>query len=531
MFRHSLLTAALLLSAGASAETAPQLTWPQITKQFRSPEWFEGARFGIWVHWGAQTQPEKGGGWYARHMYMPEVGRETWGKDAYAYQCANYGHPSEAGFKEVIHAWKAEKLDTDALLTYFKGIGAKYFVALANHHDHFDNFASTYQPWNSVKVGPKKDLIGLFAASAHRIGMPFGVSSHDDRMMMFYEHAFDADKTGPKKGVPYDGRLTKADGKGKWWEGLDPADLYGPPDAKTNKAWQQDMMTKWVLRHKELVDKYHPDMLWFDGYGFPYKEYGKELCTYFYNQGFAGKSPFKPVIVAKMPGERAVIKDIERGGATEILRDTWQGTTTFTDWFYKADVPLKQNARTLIEVLADIASKNGNFLVNVDLLPDGTIPASIKPELDGLGAWVNRNAEAIYGTKPWKIYGDNLNSKRFEASAAIDNADLEGAKAHKKSENFNERTVKSPPYGLDEVRFTTKGKKLFVIVLNPAAAEIRLPSLGLGSKEKPGKITAIRLIGEDAPVVYSQDTKALSLAVPAKRPDAYAAVFEVSGAL
>ena len=522
----------MIHTPGIAQVSAPAKPWAELSKDFRCPQWFSDAKFGIWVHWGAQTQPEEGGGWYARHMYMTELGREQWGKNAYPYHLKTYGHPSEKGFKDVIHAWKADKLDAENLLAYFNSLGAKYFVALANHHDHFDNFASTHQPWNAVNVGPKRDIIGEFAAASKKIGIPFGVSSHDDRMLMYYEHAFDSDKSGPKAGVPYDGNLTKADGAGKWWDGLDPADLYGPPPAKRTAAWVAGMKQKWELRHKELIDKYHPDMLWFDGHGFPYGAHGKEVCRYFYDLD-AKDGKFDGVVAAKIPGERAVIKDIERGVAETILPDTWQGTTTFTSWFYKTDRPVKHDARTVIEVLVDMISKNGNLLLNVELLPDGTIPPAHKVELDQVGRWVNLNAAAIHASKPWVIFGDNLNSSSTKPEGgAIGEADPAAAAKTKKTADFNERTLESLPYGHNEVRFTVSaGNTLHIIVLNPAEGEIVLPSLGRDSVHKVKAIQSIRLIGSDARIDFHQDGKALRLVVPAKRPTPHAAVFAVTGAL
>jgi alpha-L-fucosidase len=238
------------------------------------------------------------------------------------------------------------------------------------------------------------------------------------------------------------------------------------------------------------------------------------------------------VVSTKFRGkEPGIVEDVERGAAPDIQPRPWQGTLTFGSWFYKRDRPIRHNARTVIESLADIISKNGNLLLNVELLPDGTVPPEQKPIYDAIGAWVNLNAEAIYATHPWKVYGDNLNShlKALEGSG-IGEADLEAAKKHKGS-HFNERTIDSPPYGHEEVRFTVKDDKLFVFVLNPDAGPIELPSLGLNSPWKPGKITAIRLIGEDARIAFEQGNDALVLQVPKKRPSSYTAVFEVEGAL
>ena len=526
-----LLFAVFLTVTCYSQKNGP--SWEELREQYKFPKWYTEARFGIWVHWGAQTQPEKGGGWYARHMYMQDVGKQRWGKDAYAYHLKTYGHPSEIGYKDVIHEWKAENLDTDALLKYFKSLGAKYFVALANHHDHFDNFNSTYHPWNSVNVGPKRDIIGEFAKSAKKYNIPFGVSSHDDRFLRWWLPAFGADTSGAKKGIPYDGHMTKADGKGKWWEGLDPADLYGLPPEKRTDGWVKGVKENWFLRHKELVTKYDPDMVWFDGWGFPYGKYGKEVCRIFFANDFKLNGKFTKVVAGKFNNEPSIVKDIERGGANEILQVPWQSIITIRTWFYKNDDGLeyKHNARTVIEMMSDVMSKNGNLLLNVELLPDGTVPPDHKIILDDIGAWVNLNSEAIYASKPWKIYGDNLNSylKRLEKNAT--EADLEALKKNANKEQFNERTIKSPAYGPDEVRFTTKGNILYIFVLNPAKGTIELPALGLSSAYKVKKISSIKMIGSNKKIKFKQDVDKLKLNVPENRPNKYTAVFMVKGAL
>jgi alpha-L-fucosidase len=509
-----------------------RLTWEQLREGFVCPDWFADARLGIWVHWGAQTQPELGGGWYARHMYMTDVGRETWGEDAYRYHCETYGHPSEKGFKDVAHEWKAEKLDTDDLLAYFKGLGAKYFIALANHHDHFDNFDSTHHPWNSVNVGPKRDIIGEFAASAKKHGVPFGVTSHDDRFQNWWLPAFGADPDGPKAGVPYDGHMTAADGKGEWWEGLNPQDLYGLPPEQRGDDWLDEIGDLYMRRHTELVEKYDIDMLWFDGHGFPYDTYGREVCTALYNRSLRQNGRISSVVVGKFHDrEPSCIEDVERGAAPEMRPLPWQGTLTFGSWFYKGDRPIRHDGRTVIEMLCDMISKNGNLLLNVELLPDGTVPPEQKPIYDAIGAWVDLHSEAVHGSRPWAIYGDNLNSHlKSEKGSAIGEVDLEHA-ATQQATHFNERTVDSPMFGHDEVRFTTKGESLYVCVLNPAAGPIQLPSLGLDSPQKPGRVTAVRALGCDVLVPFAQDENALQLDVPASRPTPHAAVFEVRGAL
>jgi len=532
IFRTFLLFFVIVQASLAQTTNQKEKSWEEISKQYEFPSWYTEARFGIWVHWGAQTEPELGGGWYARHMYMPNVGWEQWGKNAYSYHCKTYGHPSEKGFKDVIHEWNAENLNTDELIQYFKGLGAKYFMALANHHDHFDNFNSTYQTWNSVNVGPKRDLIGEFRTSARKFNIPFGVSSHDDRYLDWWLPAFGADSSGPKKDIPYDGNMTKADGIGQWWEGLDPADLYGLPPAKRTPEWIEGVKKNWLLRHNELVIKYDVDMIWFDGWEFPYGDYGKDLCRTFLSQDLEKNGEFKKVVAGKIPGEPAIVKDVERGGTNEIVLIPWQSIITIGDWFYKQDRPLNHNTRTVIEMMADVISKNGNLVLNVELLPDGTIPPEDKPVYDSVGRWVTINSDAIYASKPWKAYGDNLNSVLRQAEKNnISNADLEVLKKQTGNEQFNERTTKSLPYGPDEVRFTTKGNVLYVFVLNPTEGNIELPALGLKSPYTPNKIKSIRMLGSKEKIKFKQDSQKLTLFVPDKRPNKYTSVFEVVGAL
>lgn len=525
---HRLLCLIVMMQL-ASHAYAQQQSWEQLTKQYQFPKWFTEAKLGIWVHWGAQTLPDSGGGWYARHMYMQNVGGEKFGANAYPYHLRHFGHPSEKGFKDVIHEWKAEKLNTDALMAYFKSIGARYFVALSAHHDHFDNFNSTHHAWNSVNVGPHKDIIGLFRESAAKYHIPFGVSSHDDRFLSWWLPAFGADTSGPKKGVKYDGYLTRADGTGKWWEGLDPADLYGLPPEKRTKEWIEGVKKNWLERHVELATKYDIDMLWFDGYGFPYGNYGKEASAAFLNYHLQKHKNLSVVVAGKINNEPMVLRDIERGGASGILPYPWQGTMTFTHWFYKKDVPSRHNARTVIESFTDMISKNGNLLLNVELLPDGTIPADHKRILDTIGRWMNRNKEAIYASTPWKIFGDNLNGIVRTREVSI--TDAEASKKQGAAEDFNERTIASPPYSSREVRFTVKGKHLYVFVLKPAAGELVIPSLGLRSAYTPGKVTEVRLLGSKQKIDFKQGDDELRIMIPAASGEGYTAVFRIDGAL
>lgn len=524
-----------IILSSISCTQDKELSWAEIGNQYEIPAWFTDARFGIWVHWGAQTVPEYGGGWYARHMYMQDVGSQTWGKNAYPYHLKTFGHPSEVGYKDVANAWKAENLNTDSLLQYFtEELGAKYFMALAHHHDNFDNWNSTYQEWNSVNVGPKRDIIGEFNESAKKYGVPFGVSTHDERFFEWGLPAFGADTSGTFKGVPYDGRLTKEDGKGTWWEGMDPVALYGLPPEQRTPEWETAWKENWLRRMNELVTKYDVELLWYDGVGFPFGEYGKEAFRTFYNHDLNKHGKFNAVITGKIPGgDPAIIHDIEQGVENEIYPEPWQSICSYTHWFYKLDDPSRHDSRSTIELLIDVVSKNGNFVLNVELLPDGTIPPEHKAIMDEFGSWLKLNGKAIYATSPWKVHGDNLLSGLHEEAsgeANMANTDLVDQKKSK-SVQFNNRTIDSPAYGHDQVRFTTKGDVLYVFVLNPTEGKVEVPALGLESEYSPNQIQTMKLIGSDEEIQFSQTKDDLTINIPARRPNQYAAVFEVKGAL
>ncbi|HMP91769.1 MAG TPA: alpha-L-fucosidase, partial [Phnomibacter sp.] len=270
-------------------------TW-QSLQQYQTPEWFRNAKFGIWAHWGPQCQPEQGD-WYARGMYEE-------GSNQYKWHVANYGHPSKVGFKEVIHDWKAQNWDPEKLVALYKRVGAQYFFAMANHHDNLDLWDSKYQEWNSVRVGPKKDIVAGWAAAAKKYNLPFGLSVHASRPWTWFEVAQGADKSGEFAGIPYDGKLTKADGKGTWWEGLDPQELYAQnhePSKYTDFsqwwAWgggasvpPSAYSEKFYNRTIDLINKFNPDLIYFDDNSlplYPVSDAGLKIAAHYYNHNMA----------------------------------------------------------------------------------------------------------------------------------------------------------------------------------------------------------------------------------------------------
>jgi len=500
--------------------------WHSLTN-YTTPEWFRDAKFGIWAHWGPQCEPEHGD-WYARSMYLP-------GNSDYKSHLTEYGHPSTNGFKDVIHEWQAANFDPERLLAFYKKNGAKYFMALASHHDNFDNFDSKYQPWNSVAVGPHQDLIGGWARAAKKNGLRFAVSVYSSRAWSWYEPAQGADKDGPFAGVPYDGKLTKADGKGLWWEGLDPQDLYAQnhaPGKGLNWDWDPNKgssvpdaayMTKFFLRTKQLWDDYRPDMIYFDDSVLPFHgvtdEIGLNLAAHFYNSSIQLHGHNEAVMNNKMLNDvqrEAMTYDIERGKAEGILPLPWQTDTCIGSWHY--DQAIFQNHRyksaaSVVRMLADIVSKNGNLMLSVPLQRDGQPDADEIQIVNEIGAWMRINGGAIYATRPWKIYGEG------PSTAAVEKGRFGG-----------QTDVQKKPFTAEDIRFTQSkdGKKLYALVLAlPANGQITIKSLASNSPDWPGKIGRVHELGKFWGLKFSRDENGLHLTLPKNQPSQIALALKI----
>jgi alpha-L-fucosidase len=301
----------------------------------------------------------------------------------------------------VCNAWKAEKWDPEKLIQLYKRAGAQYFVAMANHHCNFDMWDSKYQPWNSVNVGPKKDIIGMWARAARAHGLRFGVTVHAARAWSWYEPAHGSDQEGPLKGVPYDGALLKAAGQGTWWQGLDPADLYGPHgSARTPEAFQAHA-DKFFHRVIDLVDQHHPDMLYFDDGDLPYGNAGLHMAAHFYNSSAAWhQGRAEGVLTIKSPPKdyrQAVVLDVESGLKDNPQPLPWQDDMCIGDWHYRRGMDYKR-AGEVIAILVDCISKNGNLLLNILIRGDGTIDDREVQFLEELADWMavsnlNRNRQ------------------------------------------------------------------------------------------------------------------------------------------
>jgi len=448
-------------------------------KQYQYPEWFRDAKFGIWSHWGPQAVPRQGD-WYAKRMYQ-----ET--DPAYKYHIANYGHPSEFGFKDIIPLWKAEKWDPDKLMELYKKAGAKYFFSMGSHHDNFFLWDSKIHEWNSVNMGPKKDVVALWQQAAKKQGMKFGVSEHLGASYTWFQNAHQSDKTGPKAGVPYDG--------------ADPAfwDLYHAKTQPDDKGWLTNNLVfqiEWFSSIKELIDLYHPDLLYSDSQ-MPFGDVGRSLIAHYYNQNItATNGTIDVVYTCKQPSDGKWAQDVERGVLDTISAYPWQTDTSIGDWYYRTGQKYK-TANEVIQMLVDIVSKNGNLLINVVQTPEGDLEPDMLSILEEIGVWTAANGEGIYGSRPWKTYGE----KSAEAKAV-------------KQGRFNENYK----FNSKDIRFTTKDGFLYAYCLGTPAEDVVVKSLAKNSGYSSGQIASVKMLGSDAKVKWSVTENGLVIKKPAKLP-------------
>ena len=496
----------------------------QSLHQYQTPEWFRDAKFGIWAHWSAQCVPEQGD-WYAQRMYDEYHNSKPGGplvvNPVWKFHQQTYGPQSVFGFKDIDHIWTAAKWEPAKLIDLYKRAGAKYFVALANHHDNFDCYDSTYQPWNSVRVGPKRDIVGDWAKAARAAGLRFGVTVHAARSWDWFEDSHWSDKDGPYAGVPYDGNLTKADGKGKWWDGLDPADLYSPPDAARTPENHLAYNVKFYNRTLDLVHKYQPDLLYFDDGVMPLRDqpgdYGLKIAADLYNASLKAHGRNEAVMNTKnlnLDQRQCLVRDIERGKNETIDPNSWQTDTCIGDWHYKRalyDQHLYKKPDTVVGMLVDIVSKNGNLLLNIPVRGDGTIDEDETACLEGIAGWMSVNAEGIFGTRPWKVYGEGPST----------------VEAGEKNKYGGQKDVSAKPYTPEDFRFTAKGDTLYAFSMALPRGEAKITSLGTKSPQGV-KVKDVQLLGAAAPVAWKQTDDALVITCPDKLPGEYVSTFKIA---
>jgi alpha-L-fucosidase len=467
-----------------------QPDWQSLAK-YQVPDWYRDAKFGIFIHWGLYSVPAFGSEWYPREMYLE-------GSTINQHHVATYGPLTKFGYKDFIPMFNAEHFDPQAWAKLFKDSGARYVVPVFEHHDGFAMYDSDLSDWTVKKMGPHRDLDGEIATAVRAEGLHLGASSHR------IEHDWFLDG----------GRKQNSDVNDPKY-----AAFYGPAHARLGddgatlaEDWTYVSPTyakDWVARNAEIVQKYHPDLIFFDWWiGQPsVRPYLAEFAAYYYNE--SSKHGPVGIINSKLVDmqKTSAVLDIERGQLSSILPETWQTDTSVSNksWGYIENDTFK-TPEFIVQQLVDVVSKNGNLLLNIGPRSDGTIPQPVQQVLLDVGGWLKVNGDAIYGTRPWTSFGEGPTK-------------VEGGSFH---------DTQTKPYTADDFRFTTKGEILYAIEMAwPKESEAVIHTLSddiVGAR----KVSEVSLLGASAKLAFTQDADGLHIKVPAEAPGKYAYVYRIS---
>ena len=499
--------------------------WKSLS-EWECPEWFMDAKFGIWAHWGPQCHAEAGD-WYARFMYYMGSGQQNWHWD-------HFGDPAEFGLKELCNDWKAQNWNPETLVNLYKSVGARYFMALGNHHDNFDLWDSPYQEWNSVNMGPKRDLLKGWSDACKKAGLPLGVSMHASHAWTWLEPSQDYDGNLTKE----DGYKLNADGTEKWWKGYDPQELYAQNHVPSNGwresgtihsqwEWQngaslptEEYKQKFQNRVLQCINDYQPDMIYFDDTAMPFygcdDNIGKNILAHYYNTSAAQHGGTPQVVVTgkqlDTDQKNYMLWDVERGIPDRMQEKYWQTCTCIGSWHYDQAVYNNnsyKSAAQVVRMLVDIVSKNGNLLLSVPVRSDGTIDEKEQAILADIKAWMDQNSESIYGTRTWKTFGEG---PLAEASNPMN------------AQGFNE----GQNYSSRDVRYVQKDGKVYATIMAwPGAGDFTFECFSIISEYYSGKVSSVKLLGH-GDVAYTQSVDGLTVTIPATRCNEIAPVFVIT---
>jgi len=465
--------------------------WESMQK-YEIPAWYEDAKFGIFIHWGVYSVPAFGNEWYPRNMYVK-------GSEEYNHHIATYETPDKFGYKDFVPLFKAEKFDPAAWARLFKEAGARYVVPVAEHHDGFAMYDSDLSDWTAVKIGPHRDVIGDLAKAVRAEGLHFGTSSHrvEHNFFLGVGRSIPSDINDPKYAALY--------GPAHNWLEAKQGTTLANDFTYVSSAWADD----WLARATEIVEKYHPDVIYFDWWigQAAIRANLTRFAAFYYNTSLkygdhVGVIDYKEFA---MPEHSAVL-DVERGQLGNIRALHWQTDTSISNksWGYIKNDTFK-SPQFVIHQLVDIVSKNGNLLLNIGPRSDGTIPDEVQAVLREVGAWLKVNGDAIYDTRPWRIYGEGPTQV---ATGAF---------------HDTETTNYTPA----DFRFTTKGASLYAIELGwPEEREAVIHALAsdiAGSQ----RVRSVSLLGSNEHLEFQQRPDGLHLKLPAQPPSKYACAFQI----
>jgi alpha-L-fucosidase len=446
-----------------------------LTQNYKFPDWFQDAKFGIFIHWGAYAVPAFSNEWYARNMYQKD-------SKEYKHHIATYGPHTKFGYKDFIPMFKADKFNADEWVKVFKEAGARYIIPVAEHHDGFAMYDSDLNPWNAAKMGPHKDIIGLIKEATEKEGLIFGLSSHRLEHNWFYNGGkeFPSDVQDPKNA------------------------LYGP--CLEQEKYNQESGTDLLKHTYELVDKYQPSLIWFDWTvgNAPIQPYFYKFMSYYYNNSLDWG---QGVVVNTKKGYPSNIHvgDVERGKLGEMRKYPWQTDTSVGkhSWCY-IDGEENKSAEQIVHDLIDIVSKNGNLLLNIGPRADGTITDEQKSVLLSIGEWLKINGDAIYGTRCWAKSGEGH---------------IAGTKG---AFTDNQATQ----YTAADIRFTTKGNDFYATILNWSPNGVLIKSVNKKAVAD-ATLLSVEMLGSNEKIEWKMTDKGLKLSAPKNKPGQYAYVYKL----
>ena len=466
-------------------------------RAYRVPEWFRDAKFGIFIHWGVYSVPAFDNEWYSRNMYVQ-------GSKVFKHHVETYGPQSKFGYKDFIPEFRAEHFDADAWVDLFLRAGARYIVPVAEHCDGFPMYDSGITDWNAARMGPKRDVVGELAAATRKRGLHFGASSHRAEHWWWYDG-----------GMKFDSDVRYQRFVGLYGPSM-PTTLPGEddvvePDPNHLERWlppDKTFLDDWLARSTEIIDKYHPDFLYFDWWiGQPaFQPYLQRFAAFYYNLAARRKQDVVLTYKDRDFPENVAVLDVERGKMDTLRLQPWQTDTSVSihSWGYVKNDEYR-DAKSLIDELVDVVSKNGNLLLNVGPKSDGTIPEQAQRILLQMGAWLKINGEAIYRTRPWLVYG--------EGPTKVTSSDL---------------NTDRQQFTANDIRFTTNGDVLYAIALGwPAGRTLRVHSLSLNTPYLRGAVCSVELLGFNAPLKWAQKKDGLSIDLPAEELDEPAFTFRI----
>jgi alpha-L-fucosidase len=458
----------------------PYKAYWQSLEDYQVPNWYADAKFGIFIHWGVDAVPAFDD-WYFGHMYEKA-------SPVYQHHIDTYGPQSKFGYKDLIPSLTFAKFDPAQYAALFKQAGAKFVVPVGEHHDGFPLYDCSYTMWNAARMGPKRDVVADLEVAVRKEGLHFGVSSHRAENWWMYHGGmeFDSDVRDPRY-----------------------AGLYGPAKPK-NTPPDQDFLEDWLARSCEIVDRFKPEVVWFDWWieEPAFQPYLQKFAAYYYNRAAEWKQGAVINYKYRSFTEKSAVLDLERGQLDAIRPMVWQNDTSVSknSWFHVSD-PQYRTPDSLVDDLVDIVSKNGVLLLNVGPMADGTIPEPEQAILRGIGTWLAVNGEAIYGTRPWKIFGEGPTTRRRISDYQL------------------------PTFTAGDIRFTQKGDVLYAIALGwPEEGHLAVKSLGSDLPYYEKRMGKVELLGSGPDLKWSRNGDGLSIALPKQRPCDYAYAFKISPA-